>query len=361
MRVGTDPPRGTAMGLIKVFDNLMGRMFGGDAGGGDGVKLDPALVAAVCDEIVATVEPRIKLVRDWRERLEPGIRKAVVVLRGFVQEFPPPVELTREGWAADPQMRAFFASADDVEHVLSLSKELRNFFDAPANAAADGAYVLLGMSVQQKKVLASVTEGGQLRRDVERTTVSFGHHVLLAPAVDGPSLRVEVGRRVLVTLARVALGHIGAMLANAKDLDQRKAYLRVRLKYLRAGARSAEGMVSDQAHESEIAQAQAELNATVSALQASKRKLVTMNDYIDQVRAVLDHADEHIQLKAHTLRLTSMNFLATEGDGEAAREVKVVDVAVGGELRGCVVIGHLPRSAMPRHVSMLDRAAKELV
>jgi hypothetical protein len=349
------------MGLIKTFDNLMGRLFGGDPGNGDGVKLDPALVAAVCDEIVATVEPRIKLVRDWRERLEPSIRKAVVVMRGFVREFPPPVELTREGWAADPQMRAFFASADDVEHVLSLSKEMHAFFDAPAHAAADGAYVLLGMSVQQKNVLASVTEGEMLRRDVQRTTVSFGHHVLIAPAADGPSLRVEVGRRILVSLARVALGRIGAMLADAKDLDQRKAYLRVRLKYLRAGARSAEGMVSDQAHDSEIAQAQAELNATVSALQASKRKLVTMNDYIDQVRDVLDHADEHLMFKARTLRLTSMNFLAADGDGEDAREVKVVDVAVGGAVKGCVVIGHVPRAAMPRHVSMLDRAAKELV
>lgn len=349
------------MGLLKAFDNLMGRMFGSDAGNGETASLDPALVAAVSDEIVATVEPRIKLVRDWRERLEPGIRKAVGVMRGFVREFPPPVELTREGWAADPQMRAFFASADDVEHVLSLSKEMRAFFDAPANAAADGAVVLLGMSVQQKKVLASVTEGGQLRRDVERTTVSFGHHVLLAPAADGPSLRVEVGRRIFVSLARVALQHIGAMLAEAKDLDQRKAYLRVRLKYLRAGARSAEGMVSDQAHESEIAQAQAELNATVSALKASKTKLVTMSDYIDQVRAVLDHADEHLMFKARTLRLTSMNFLASPGEADEAREVKVVDVAVGSEVKGCVVIGHVPRAAMPRHVSMLDRAAKELV
>lgn len=347
------------MGLLEAFDHLMGRMFGGDAGGGDAPDLDPALVAAVCDEIVATVEPRIRLVRDWRERLEPGIRRAVGVMRRYVREFPPPVELTREGWAADPQMRAFFASADDVEHVLALSKEMRAFFDAPANAAADGAYVLLGMSVLQKNVLASVTEGGMLRRDVPRTTVSFGHHVLIAPAADGPSLRVEVGRRILVSLARVALGRIGTMLADAKDLDQRKAYLRVRLKYLRAGVRSAEGMVSDQAHEREIAQAQAELNATVSALKTSKGKLVTMRDYLDQVRDVLDHADEHLMLKARTLRLTSMNFLADEG--EDAREVKVVDVAVGGDVTGCVVIGHLPRAAMPRHVSMLERAAKELV
>jgi hypothetical protein len=348
------------MGLSKTFDRLFGRLLG--AGTADAAAaLDPALLAAVCDEIVATVEPRIKLVRDWRERLEPGVRKAVAVMRGFVREFPPPVELTREGWAADPQMRAFFAAADDVEQLLGLSKELRNFFDAPANAGADGAWVLLGMRVQHKKVLASVTEGAMLRRDVERTTVSFGHHVLLAPAADGPSLRIEVGRRVLVTLARVALGRIGAMLADAKDLDQRKAYLRVRLKYLRAGARSAEGMVSDQAHDGEIAQAQAELNATVSALRASKRKLVTMSDYLDQVRDVLDHADEHIRLKARTLRLTSMNFLAAEGDGEAAREVRVVDVTVAGDLRGCVVIGHLPRAAMPRHVSMLERAARELV
>jgi hypothetical protein len=84
-----------------------------------------------------------------------------------------------------------------------------------------------------------------------------------------------------------------------------------------------------------------------------------MNDYIDQVRDVLDHADEHLMFKARTLHLTSMNFLAA--DGADAREVKVVDVAVGGAVKGCVVIGHVPRAAMPRHVSMFDRAAKELV
>lgn len=212
-------------------------------------------------------------------------------------------------------MRAFFASADDVEHVLGLSKEMRAFFDAPADAAA----------------------------------------------ADGPSLRVEVGRRILVSLARVALGRIGAMLGDAKDLDQRKAYLRVRLKWLRAGARSAEGLVSDQAHEAEIAQAQAELNATVSALRASKSRLVTMSDDIDQVRQVLDHADVHLKFEASTLRPTSMNVLATEGDAEQAREVKAIDVAVGGVVKGCVVIGHVPRAAMPRHVSTLDRAARELV
>lgn len=73
------------MGPLQAFDNLMGRMFGSDAS------------PTVCDEIVATVEPRIKLVRDWRERLEPGIRRAVGVMRHCVREFAPPVELTREG------------------------------------------------------------------------------------------------------------------------------------------------------------------------------------------------------------------------------------------------------------------------
>lgn len=350
------------MRLVKTFDGLLGRMFGGGtAAGADAADLDPALVAAVCDDIVAIVEPRMKLARDWRERLAPGVRTAVHHMRQMVREFPPVVELTREGWAADPQLRAFFASADDIEHLLALSKPMHEFFDAPAHAAASEAYALLGMQLREKRVLASVTEGGTLRRDVERTTVSFGPHVLVGPAETESAMRVEVGRRILASLARVALHKIGETLKAAKDLDQRKAYLRVRLKYLRAGARSAEGMLSDQAHDGEIAQAQAELNATVSALQSSKRKLVTMNDYIDQVRAVLDHSHDHLRFNARTMRLTSMNFLATEADGEASRDVRVVEVSIGDLVRGCFVIARCPRAAMPRHVSMMERAAKELV
>src|SRR4029079_13799310 len=122
----------------------------------------------------------------YRQKLEPCIRKTISHLRSLASKPLAPVLLSRDVWADEPRVNAFFATAADVPAVLGRAHELQEFF---ARSKAAEAYALLGM----RKIET---------REETRTLVSFSDHRIVAPAETLDAARIELARRILLRLAQ---------------------------------------------------------------------------------------------------------------------------------------------------------------
>jgi hypothetical protein len=348
------------MSQASLFDRVAAALFGGGKPGTDD-EVDRQLIAATIDVGVDAVEPRVKANKRYRSKLEPCIRKTIAHLRAIARESMEPVLLTRASWSDDPRLNAFFATADDVPACLGRSRELRAFFDDPANGAVQEAYALLGMKKAERSVLAPKLEGDTTRHDVAQVAVNFSDHKVIAPAATLAATRLEVGKRIIQRLAQVALSRIIALDSTATDLQQRKAFLAAQLRLLKLGRDGMEGIVSDPATiGQQIAAAERELNETVGGYIEAKGSLATLDGYIRLIDDVFSHVDQHLALTRTPVRINRMGFKADDASAEPVNELTLTELSIGGNFRVAIAVVRCPRSELPPKEDLLAKAERFL-
>lgn len=344
--------------MASLFDRAVAALFGRPA---EAPAEDAALVAALTDSIVDTVEPRVRADRHYRRKLEPCVRTSMDWLRRLGRTPLEPLVLAPDRWGSDPRLHAFFGQAADIPALLGRNKELRAFFEAPAHAGATEAWALLGMRREEKTVFAPRLEDGVLRQDVAQTVVNFTGHRLVAPAASEQEVRLEVGRRIMTRLAQVALGRILEIDRQGLAREQRKAWLATRLRFLKLAQDGMEGIVDDPATiGAQIAQTRAELDQAVRDFIETKSTLVTLDGYIAQIEAVFDHPEQHVTLAQTPLHVSRMNVKAEAGTDDAQHALTLAELRVGDRLPAAVAIVRVPRAELPAPQDLLAQAERFL-
>jgi len=322
---------------------------------------DREFVAELTDLIVDTVEPRVRANRRYRQKLEPCVRTAIAYLREVGRTPLEPVVLARARWSGDPCINAFFGSADDIPAFLGRSKELRAFFDDPAHAGVAEAFALLGMRREEKTVFAPRFENGMLSAEVTQTTVTLTGHRLVGVSATEHEARLEVGKRIMLRLAQVALGRILEIDRKGLKHEQHKAYLSTRLRFLKLAQDGMEGIVDDPSTVAQqITQVQRELDQAVKDFIEVKSTLVTLDGYIAQIAEVFGHPERHVALARSELRLNRMNVKVEPGRDEAHQALTLVELRVGEHLKAVIAFVRCPRSELPAREDLLAKAERFL-
>ena len=343
----------------SLFDRAVGILFGRQ----QQVRpdQDQQLIAELTDAIVDTVEPKVRAQRRYREKLEPCVRATIAYLREVGRTPLQPLVLERARWGSDPCLNAFFASADDIPAFLGRSKELRAFFEGASHAGAGEAFALLGMRRDEKTVLAPRLENGVMTEEVAQTTVSFSGHRLVAPSATEQEARLEVGRRIMLRLAQVALGRILEIDRKGVQAEQQKAWLTTRLRFLKLAQDGMEGIVDDPATiGQQIAQVQRELDQAVKDYIEVKSTLVTLDGYIAQIEEVFGHPERHVSLTRSELHLTRMNVKVEPGREEPHQALTLAELKVGDRLSAVIAFVRVPRSELPPKEDLLAQAERFL-
>lgn len=342
-----------------MFDRVVAALFGGGRGPADDAA-DRELIAEMIEGVVDAVEPRVRLESRYRDKLAPGIKAAIAYLRAIGREGLEPVLLTRAAWNDDPRVNAFFATADDVPRCLGRSKELRGFFDNPANAAQQEAFALLGMLKEERTVFGAELQGDTLRQDVAQVSVSFSGHRLLAPAATLAAARLEIGRRLILRLAQVALSRIVALDMKATELQQHKAYLAARLRVLNLARDGMEGIVKDPATlAGDIKAVETELKGTVEGYIETKGSLATMDGYLKRIGEVFSHPEQHLALTHTPLNLTRMGIKTDDTSG-AVNALSLTELTIGEKTKAAIAIVRCPRSELPPKEDLIAQAERYL-
>jgi hypothetical protein len=346
------------MAGTSLIDRIVSTLFGkSDVKG----EAEQQLVSELIETIVDTVEPRVRAHGRYQQKLEGPLRSTIAYLRAVGKLPAEPLLLTRANWNEDPRLNAFFARADDVPAFLGRSKELRAFFESPANAAIEEAYALLGMKKDEKTIFAPRLEDGMLKQDVAQTSVSFSEHRLIAPSASEQETRLEVGRRIVLRLAQLALARIIALDEKAVDLQQQKGYLGTRLRMLNLARDGMEGIVDDPTTiAQQIRTVERELKETVEGYIETKSSLATLDGYIAQIDEVFSHPEKHVTLTQTDLRVSRMGIKVDERTDESHHALTLAELNVGDKVRGVIALVRCPRAELPPKEDLIANAERYL-
>lgn len=336
----------------------MSLLFGASAQkGGD---VDRSLVDETTDAIVEIIEPRVRLRSGYRDKLADSVQRSILCLRELEQGLPrQALTLSRQAWADDPYVRAFFAAAADVPVCIGRCEELRRFFGEHPQCTQ--AYALLAMQRSERQVLAPRLEGGEVRQDVAQTTVSFGGHQLLAPAAELAQTRQGVGRRILQRLAQLVLQRVVGIGQQTQDLQMRKAQLGVRLRMLRAGRDGMQPLVGDgPSVEQQIRELERELKETGHEYAEARGALATLDDYIEHIDAVFGEPQAHVALQRTRLRVSRTGVKVDEASGDVAEGLELAELSIGDGLHVTIVFVRIPRDELPPEEDLLAQAQRAL-
>ena len=344
------------MAFSSLFSTIGAKLFGSNAVD----TADGDLVDSMIEAIIDAVDPRLRMISGYRGQLAPGVARTIAHLRTIARELPEePVKLSPSAWGSDLRLNALFATSADVNAVLGRSSELREFFEAPVNAARAEAYGLLGMFKTERHVLAPAIVDGMLRHDVSQTTVNFGGHKLIAVAGDYHACRLEVGTRILNRLAVLALERITAIGEHAVALEQRKALLAARLRLLNLRKGGIEGLGDEGA--AEIVALEKELKTASGEHAEAKASLSTLATRLGHVTSILDAPADYLSLAKLKLRLNKMGFKVAPGSEEPASELKLHEFSMGDGLKAVILFVRCQRAELPPRESLLARAAREIL
>jgi hypothetical protein len=319
---------------------------------------DRQLVVDTIDAFVDTVEPRLRQVSRYRDKLAGNVAHTIAYLRQLATKLPrEPHVLGQAAWSQDPYVRSYFAAADDVVRCIGRCDELRDFFES--HAASPHACALLGMQRKERTVLAPRLEGDVLKQDVEQTTVSFGGHRLLAVAPDFAQSRLEVGRRIMERLAQLVLARVVHDGEQTQDQQVHKAMLATRLRMLRSAREGMAGLVEEgPSIEQQIASVERELQQ-LSAGQAAQGR-TTLDSYLDQINAVLANPEQHVALNEVTLRLDRMGVKVEPAAAGEADTLELDELSIGEDLRATIAFVRIARDELPPKEDLLAQAQRSL-
>lgn len=342
-----------------MFERVAAALFGSKSQAAD-AKAERALVDELADGVVEAVEPKVKMDSRYRQKLSPCIAKSIAYLRSIGREGLEPVLLTRAAWNEDPCVNAFFATAADVPQCLGRAKELRAFFEDPANAGREEAFALLAMKKEERQVFGVELQGDAVRHDVAQTTVSFSGHRLLFPAATLAAVRLEIGKRILLRLAQVALARIVELDMKATELQQHKAYLAARLRILNLARDGMEGIVQDPAKiAGEIKGVEKELQGTVDRYIDTKGSVATLDGYLKRIDEVFSEPEKHLSLSRTPLKLSRMG-VKTDAASGPVNAFTLLELAIGEHLKVAIAIVRCPRSELPPKEDLIAQAERSL-
>lgn len=339
------------------FKTIFSRLFG--AGAAETVVLDQRqreLVDRVIEFVVDNTDPRMRLVAHYKDKLAPGVIRTAQYLGGIIRGLPEPLDLSRDAWASNPRLNAFFAGPEDVPLVMATSADLRSFFEDPRQGGAQEAYALMVMEKTEHKVFGAALEGGILRQDVARINVSFGERRIVAPAATQIDARVEIGLRGVRRLLDVMLARIAAMQEQATDLAEQKALLGTKLRRLKSAGFGIEPAAD---HTREIAELEAQLAHAAEELLEIKGSVRSIERYLEQVNEVLLAPEQHLSASEVKLKVNRLGVKVAENSAEPAQELALTELRLG-ELCAIIVPVKCKRSEMPAKGSLFAAAEKYL-
>lgn len=314
------------------------------------------LLERVVEFVVDNTDPRIRVVAGYQDKLAPAVIRSAQYLGGIIRALPQPLELSRDAWANESRVNAFFATAADVPQVLARSADLRAFFDAPRHSGAQEAFALLVMEKAERTVYGTALEGGILKSDVAQVNVNFSAHRIVAPAATQDEARVEIGLRGVRRLLDVVLTRIAAIQQQATDLAERKAFLSTKLRQLKSPGF---GIEQHTDHRREIADLEAQIARGAKELMEIKAKPRSMEKYLEQISDVLLVPEQHLAMSVVRLRVSRLGIKVAADSSEPAHDLVLNELRLG-ELCAIAAPVKCRRSDMPPKGKLLAGAENYL-
>ena len=280
------------------------------------------------DEVVNIVDPRLRGMPGYRARLAPALEQAVRAADELLASLPDPLTVARDRWAADPLLRAFFASVDEMQAFFDRNRELGDFITSAAAQGATVVYAAIGMQMDRRTGFGIGLQGDMIQRDRQQVSVSFSQHRIGAFAVDEGSFRSRLRRRILEEIASRAMQRVVGMKTRRDALAEEEATLRWKHKIFEM-QRDGMGMLwHDKAqYDRHIQSLRAQLEDTQKDFHSLAASVGNIEHFLQATVDEFENAAQTIRIQPLTLQVDAMNVETEPGPG--SRELRLVEFRVG--------------------------------
>ena len=299
--------------MLNLFANIFGRS------GDSPSKLPPALVETVIERAVDGTDPRLRIVRGYQKALEKSVIHAADHIIELIDSLPEPVVASKAALATEPALAALFYSEDSMNQIISRDAAMREFRSSKQLPVAPVTALLIARRTE-KHGFGYAKVGDQILKDVPQTTISFGQHFLLEPAVDEQETRRLLKRRAFDHLLSLALVHITERKEERDSLTVRRALLRSKLDIMqRAGGFAQHAGADDQARlQAGLEEIEQQLSGLGTSEDVLAGNLATIAD-------VLSKAESHLWLEDKLLFLDRL-YIVHDKPGFSAPPIVFKDL-----------------------------------
>jgi hypothetical protein len=193
------------------------------------------LVELAIERAVDSTDPRLRILPGYQRRLRPAVLKAIDQVVALVRDLPPFVDLTRVQFGVNPQLSAFFASAEHIQDMLRDDTSLAELLTDPDAAQGEHLYALLATERRERNSFGIELRGEVLQREVAQVSVTFIGQRLVDPSPTEEVLRKHLRRRAFDHLLSLALRRIADQRETRADLQRQRALVLRKLQTLEAG------------------------------------------------------------------------------------------------------------------------------
>jgi len=304
-----------------------------------GKELDEAI-----EHVVDGIDPRLRLVPGYRGKLLPSLQKALTHIDETVDRIHGPLTLNRKAYFDEPEVKALFASPDELDNILRESSDISSFLHKAHQTSAQETWALLCVSKEEKNILGMQLSGNAIRRDVPQTTINFYDHKLMAPADNEDAVRSGMKKCIFDGLITYALQHILGLKSQRRELEDQRRILHARL---RARQTMGNGLTSLLATAQNTAQPIKEIESDIHETENRLRQLPAsenvLGTYLEEIRQILNQPEAFIQMATGCFRLNNMCVKVDADSTDTADTVCFSELEIAQVLKRVVAIVHFSR------------------
>ena len=323
--------------------------------------LSDEMIERAIDKAVTLTNPSLKIVPSYRERLAPAVEISVRYLREKVLMLPPAIRISVACWSYDPVLRAFFAAPADIPRALGRSSNLRTFFNKYPEL--DEACFALGMAYTEQRVLGMSLQGEIVQRDVAQTVIGFSNHQVRICGHGDDEVRHLLGTQAFEYLVAQALVEIGEGKSERRELEDKQALIRSRLRLLQQQGPGLGSMFgSAPASSGEQIKLEMQLLENERQIEALGSTQSALDGELEFLRGVLEHPERYVRIEKKQVRLNTMNVVVDDSSTDLASDVGFTLAQLTGapSLQSAFVLAHFSRAELPEDKMNFDDAERYL-
>jgi hypothetical protein len=268
------------------------------------------------DYLVTTVEPKLKLVRGYRKRLQEPLQICREHCRAIVAQIPEPIYLKRSRYYDNPVINAAFKGSERIE----------DLFDRVEKTTSQTAFsgtervALLTMTSTEKTIFGSKKHGNMVIADAAMRTITFTDHNMVGLATTLADSREALEKYCFEIIVEAAARELSEIRTKLVDLRQRKEWLGAMNKMFGGGNGVAMGCVFvpfDPEKQEKQKKLEQMLMETESEIASASSKSETPENWLKIIENFLARPEDIVNLRLVSLRLNWCNVLTDDPDEQA--------------------------------------------
>jgi hypothetical protein len=307
--------------------------------GGAGDYFASREVQDAVDQLIAQVEPRVKLLSGGARQLRRGVRLLLAHLHEIGQHLPPPLDLSPAGYSSDRRVGLLFASPQSLCDSLRASEAIGHYLASPQ--APEQMLLILSMQLREDTRLGSqLLPDGSVRGDVPQRVLSFDRHRFIAASGDHDTLLLAARQQAFALLCRSLASGVAQTESQRRLLEVERQALQLQLHnkthVLNAQALNLHGSMSHEQMAVRLAQVEGELAAT--------QQVASLQGKLALMRQVIEQPQLFVQASSETAWLDRMGIVLGADQGGQQLDYANIEMGYLQKRRRVVFAAKLSRS-----------------